>query len=65
MNQISVITDRELTAIEINQIRDILLHSGCPNESLINTIKHCKGIAEGEIHIYRGDRETKSIVIEY
>lgn len=65
MNQVKVITDRELSNVEINQIRDIMLHSQCPNESLINSIKFCKGFVDGEIHIYRGDRETKSIIIEY
>ena len=65
MNQVKVITDRDLTDVEVNQIRDILLHSKCPNESLVNSIQFCKGFINGEIHIYRGDRETKSIVIEY
>ena len=65
MNQVRVITDRDLTNEEVNQIRDIMLHAECKNEALANSIKYCKGLANDEIHIYRGDRETKSIIIEY
>lgn len=65
MNQVRVITDRDLTDVEVNKIRDILLHADCPNEALTRSIKHCKGLANEEIHIYRGDHETKSIIIEY
>ncbi len=65
MNQVKVITDHELTSWEVNNIRDILLHSQCPNESLIHSIPLCKGYVNGEIHLYRGDRETKSVIIEY
>ena len=65
MNHVTVVTDRELTAVEVNQIRDIMLHASCPNEALIHSIKNCKGLANGEIHIYRGDTEVKSMVIEY
>lgn len=65
MNHVKVITDHDLTSYEVNNIRDILLHSQCPNESLIQSIEFCKGFVNGEIHIYRGNRETKSVVIEY
>ena len=65
MNHVTIITDRDLTNVEVNQIRDIMLHASCPNEALMHSIKFCKGYANGEIHIYRGDTETKSVVIEY
>lgn len=65
MNRVRVITDRDLTAEEVNRIRDIMLHSRSKHEDLVCEITYCKGYINGEIHIYRGDTETKSIIVEY
>lgn len=55
--------DRSLTDEERAKIQDIMAHSKCPNESLIESIDDCKGIQGGVIVI--GDSQTLQEVIEY
>lgn len=63
-NRVFVEGDRELTDLERKQIQDIMQHSQCPNESLINSIKDCRGLAaDGTIYIGNGIDHRE--VIEY
>lgn len=55
--------DRPLTDVERTKIQDIMMHSRCPNESLIESIEDCKGIHGGVIVI--GDSQNLQEVIEY
>lgn len=55
--------DRPLTDTERMKIQDIMMHSQCPNESLIKSIKDCKGIQGGVIVI--GDSQNLQEVVEY
>lgn len=44
MNEVHVVSDRQLYDRDIAQIASIMEISECPNESLINSFKGCKGI---------------------
>ncbi len=55
--------DRNLTEEERLKIQDIMAHSKCPNESLIESIDDCKGIQGGVIIV--GDSPILQEVIEY
>ena len=48
---IKVISERELTEIELAKIADIMAVSQCPNESLINSIDGCLGLGVDYISI--------------
>ena len=64
MNQVTIHSDRQLTETEVNNIRDIMLHSGCPNESLKFSFSDCQGLnADNEIIFGEGAPYTE--VIEY
>ena len=65
MNHVYVDTDRELNELEIAEIRDIMLHASCPNESLLNSIEGCKGINPDTLVINIGDGEITRIIVEY
>ena len=62
-NRVFVEGDRELTDLERKQIQDIMQHSQCANESLINSIKDCRGLAADTIYIGNGIDHRE--VIEY
>lgn len=65
MNQITVKTTRTLSETEIDQIRDIMLHSNCPNESLIESTGGCLGFVNGDICIGEEEEERSTLVVEY
>lgn len=41
-----IISENKLDGTTLHKIRTIFAESQCPNESLINSIKCCKGIVE-------------------
>lgn len=44
-----ILSRRPLTQNELNQVKDILQQSRCPNESLSNTFDRFTGLVDGKI----------------
>ena len=61
MSEIKVKTSRELSAVECQQIHDIMTTSQCPNETLIASIPDCTGYHDGYVVI--GTGELKEITL--
>lgn len=63
MNRMPIISNRELEPEELQQIQWIMEESGCPNESLRNTIEDYISIDD---QIVIGDRDGEFIYeVEY
>lgn len=63
MNRMPIVSNRELEAEELQQIQWIMEESGCPNESLRNTIEDYISIDD---QIVIGDRDGEFIYeVEY
>lgn len=61
--EVKIVSEYEITEGVKTMVGAIMAQSQCPNESLINSIKGCKGLKDGIVVI--GERGNFVDTIEY